>query len=308
MSQATSTPGLVERSCPVCASADAVELLRKHELCLLRCARCSMIYASPVPASFASGQYYDREAAGYYLSPAKLESDYAEVRFDRELRLFRKHCRAGKVLDVGCSSGAFLYQLRRRFPGCYEVGGTDASGPALDYAQEQGIPVLRGNFLDLSIDGKKFDAVTLWAVLEHVMAPAAFIDQAGTLLNQQGLCFVLVPNFRTLATRILGGRYRYVYPQHLNYFTRVTLKKLVARRFELVEMRSTHFNPIVIWQDWQRAGVEVSNADRARLLQKTTAYKQSLWLRPARTLYRISEGLLGWLGLADNLAVVLRKL
>ena len=106
-----------------------------------------MIYANPAPEEFASGEYYDRTGAEYYLSPAKLESDYAPVRFERELRLFRKHCRGGAVLDVGCSSGAFLFQLSQRFPGCYDILGTDVSGPPLDYTESRGVPVMRGDFL-----------------------------------------------------------------------------------------------------------------------------------------------------------------
>src|SRR5215471_13101037 len=108
------------RACPVCGSSDSRAYLQKGELRLVCCGRCSMIYLNPVPAEFVSGQYYEREA-GYYLSPAKLQSDYADVRFERELRLFRKYCQNGSVLDVGCSSGGFLYQLNRSFPGAYEI-------------------------------------------------------------------------------------------------------------------------------------------------------------------------------------------
>jgi hypothetical protein len=127
------------------------------------------------------------------------------------------------------------------------------------------------------------------------------------MLNEHGLCFVLVPNLRSLATRLLGARYRYIYAQHLNYFSRTTLEKLARKQFEIVEVRSMHFNPIVIWQDWRRGGAEVSNEERATLLEKTTAYKQNPLLKPVKTLYRLSEVILGRLGLADNLAMVLRK-
>lgn len=307
MVEARSTSEAVERRCPVCGSGEAAEFLRKQKLQLRCCRLCSMIYASPVAAEYVSGRYYDREAAGYYLSPAKLESDYADVRFERELRLFRKHCRSGKVLDVGCSSGAFLYQLKKRFPGAYEIVGTDASGPALDYAEKQGVAAVRGDFLSGNLERSMFDALTFWAVLEHVAEPGMFLDRAHELLRAGGFCFVLVPNFRSLATGILGARYRYIYPQHLNYFSRATLEKLVRRRLEVVEVRSTHFNPVVIWQDWRRAGADVSNEDRAALLQKTTKYKQDPLLKPVKAFYRLGEAVLGTLGLADNLAMVLKK-
>src|SRR5262249_27058466 len=110
-------PSDVSRDCPVCGDRRGEAWLRKGELNLVRCHACSMVYANPVPTGFASGQFYADTGVDYYLSPAKLEGDYAAVRFDRELRLFRKYCPQGAVLDVGCSSGAFLYQLNRRFPG-----------------------------------------------------------------------------------------------------------------------------------------------------------------------------------------------
>ena len=291
----------------MCSQNQAEPYLQKGELRIVRCHQCSMVYANPVPAPFASGEYYDRAGRDYYLTPAKLESDYASVRFERELRLFRKHSPGGSVLDVGCSSGAFLFQLQSRFPGDYQVLGADASGPALDYAESRGVPVLRGDFLRADFAGQEFGTVTFWAVLEHLAEPKAFLEKACAILKPSGLCFVLVPNLGSLAARLLRARYRYIYPQHLNYFTQTTLIKLVESRFSLIEARFTHFNPLVIWQDWRRGDQEVSNQQRADLLKRTTAYKQKRWLWPVRALYRLAESGLGRFRLADNLMVVLRK-
>src|SRR5260370_28859210 len=99
------TSSEVFRRCPVCDSDKADAYMQKGSLCLVRCNLWGMIYVNPVPAAYASGAYYDQTASTYYLTPAKLESDYATVRFARELNLFRKHCARGAVLDVGCSSG-----------------------------------------------------------------------------------------------------------------------------------------------------------------------------------------------------------
>ena len=295
------------RGCPVCGADDARDYLRKRGLQLVTCGRCSMVYVNPAPFEFASGRYYDGAGVNYYLSPAKLESDYAPVRFQRELRIFRKHCPGGVVLDVGCSTGAFLFHLNQRFPGCYEVFGTDVSGAPLDYAESRGVRVIRGSFTEHEFGETKFNSVTFWAVLEHLLEPGRFLDKALSILTPRGLCFVLVPNLKSFAARLLGARYRYIYQQHLNYFTRATLKRLVEPAFSILEFRSTHFNPLVIWQDWHQGGKDVSNRERARLLQKTTAYKQNPLLTPIKVMYRLTEGLLGGVGLADNLVVVLRK-
>jgi 2-polyprenyl-3-methyl-5-hydroxy-6-metoxy-1,4-benzoquinol methylase len=297
----------IHRPCPVCASITANAHWQKGELRLVHCGGCGMIYANPIPAEMASGAFYEAAGKDYYLSPAKLESDYAEVRFERELRLFRKHCPRGTVLDVGCSSGAFLFQLKTRWPGDYETLGLDVSGPPLDYAESRGVPVVRGNFLEQAFGGQTFNAITFWAVIEHLAEPKRFLEQAHTLLKPGGSCLVLVPNFNSLAVRWLGARYRYIYEQHLNYFTARTLTALCAHEFDVLATRFMHFNPIVIWQDLRGSGREVSNAERGELLKRTTAYKQKAWMKPVKAFYGLAEKSLGALGMADNLVLILRK-
>jgi hypothetical protein len=72
-------------------------------------------------------------------------------------------------------------------------------------------------------------------------------------------------------------------------------------------MRATHFNPLVIWQDFRKGEREVPRAERAQLLAQTNAYKQSPWLGPLRVAYRASEWGLAQFFLADNLVVIARK-
>ena len=266
-----------------------------------------MVYASAVQEEFASGVFYCRRP--FYLSPAKLESDYAPVRFQRELRLFRAWCTGGKVLDVGCSTGGFLYQLKTRYPEHYHVLGLDLASAALEYAESRGIPVKREPFLDLDFGESRFDAITLWAVIEHLIEPKKFLDKVAQLLKPGGHCFILVPNLRSLAVRLLGPKYRYIMAEHLNYFTAATLRAFASRQetFEITALGSTHFNPVVICQDWWSGQREVPDEDRAQLLKRTTLWKQSRSLKPLGILYRGVERMLGLLKLADNLFVVLRK-
>ncbi len=297
----------IHRSCPVCGGSEFSPHWQKSDLRIVRCVDCGMVYANPAPAGMASGEFYDTEGADYYLSPAKLESDYADVRFAREMKLFREFCTRGAVLDVGCGSGAFLFQLKKRWPDDHEALGTDVSGAPLDYAESRGVPVARGNFLEQHFGGRQFEAITFWAVAEHLAEPKRFLEKAHSLLKPDGFCFVLVPNLKSLAVRLLGAKYRYVYPQHLNYFDSATLSRLCAARFSVVEIRFTHFNPVVIWQDWRGGGREVTNAERGELLKRTTAYKQKSRMKPVKWAYGLTEKVLATFGLADNLAIVLRK-
>jgi hypothetical protein len=94
-------------------------------------------------------------------------------------------------------------------------------------------------------------------------------------------------------------------PQHINYFSRQTLVQLLLKEgFEPVAIRTTHFNPLVIAQDFRRKGEFVPDRDRANLLRKTNALKRSALLIPLRLGYSVFEKLLGRLGLADNLLII----
>src|SRR5438876_6244738 len=154
----------VQRACPLCGQDCAEIFLQKDVLRLVRCRACSMVYADPITEEAASNQFYERRA--FYLSADKLESDYAPVRFERELRIFRAWCSAGAVLDVGCSTGAFLHELKKRYAQAYSVLGIDIVGPALDYAEIRGVRVTRGPFLEVKTHEQGFEAITFWAVLE----------------------------------------------------------------------------------------------------------------------------------------------
>jgi 2-polyprenyl-3-methyl-5-hydroxy-6-metoxy-1,4-benzoquinol methylase len=145
-------------------------------------------------------------------------------------------------------------------------------------------------------------------VLEHVLEPAEFLRQARLLLQPGGVCFVLVPNIESLATRFLGGKYRYVLPQHLNYFSIQTLRRLATQEgFSVVQATTMHFNPVVLWQDFRNKSRFVTDRDRANLLVKTNEMKRSAVLLPVRGLYAFVEKLLGKMALADNVVLVLRK-
>lgn len=268
-----------------------------------------MVFVRDLDRSFADGSFYEDEASPFYLSDEKLRGDYSPVRYRREIRLLTRRLRAGSVLDVGCSTGGFLYHLDREHPGNYRIFGADVPSKATRFAAGKGIKILDGDFLKQP-PKPAFDAITFWAVLEHVADPGRFLAQAKRLLGPGGICIALAPNFESFAVRLLGARYRYILPQHINYFSIRTLVQLFRNAgFEIMETTTTHFNPFVIWQDFRRKeAVEmVADSERARLLGQTNAMKQSTALAPLRLAYNACEKVLGTLGLADNAVVVAKK-
>src|SRR4030095_9270985 len=104
------------------------------------------------------------------------------------------------------------FQLKTRFPGAYRVTGMDVASAALDYAHGQGLEGFHESFLDFDFADRRFDAVTFWAVMEHLTEPRPFLQKAASILKPGGHCFILVPNMNSLAVRLLGPKYRYIFP------------------------------------------------------------------------------------------------
>lgn len=265
-----------------------------------------MVYARQMEETLASGEFYNELGNAFYLSTDKLQGDYSPVRYRRELKLLRRFCPSGKVLDIGCSSGGFLYYLQQNHPRDYQTLGSDVSRPALAHAAEMGVQTLAGDIFQADLPENSFDAVCFWAVLEHVAEPKVFLRRAHELLKPGGVCFILVPNFQSLAQRLLGAKYRYVLPQHVNYFTPDTLAKLLGKDFAVIHQTTSHFNPVVILKDW-RGKTPTTDQDRAALLVKTNRLKQNKLLLPVQMAYAGVEKLLGGMGLADNCVLVARK-
>ena len=134
---------------------------------------------------------YDRIHAEWWSDDsfmALLRNAVNPPRFDyfrRELlNRFGGAAEKSSVLDVGCSTGAFLFQLKRRFPNDYQTLGLDVSGPALDYAAQQGVPILKEPYLTADFGPHRFRAVTFWAVIEHLAHPR---DGARRAVDEQRL-------------------------------------------------------------------------------------------------------------------------
>lgn len=87
-------------------------------------------------------------------------------------------------------------------------------------------------FEDISKINKKYDAVLLFDVIEHVPNPINFIQQMGFLLKKGGKLIIETPdsnNFWT--TKIFKEKWDYLLPdEHLNLLSKKSLNYLLERK------------------------------------------------------------------------------
>jgi len=179
--------------------------------------------------AFASDAYDQKES---------LDSSHAMV-----LRWISDR-RAGRILDLGCSSGSLAARLRdagHHVTGVDLVaheGVKDRVDRFIQADLDQGIP--------LEVEGP-FDVVLAADVLEHVRHPEQTLDQIRLLLAAGGSLIASVPNFGHWypRTRVALGRFDYdrrgiLDRDHVRFFTRRSFERLVTSRgFRPVRLNGT---------------------------------------------------------------------
>jgi SAM-dependent methyltransferase len=232
--------------CIACdATAGSVVLLGASPwsdgLVLLRCSRCSHVYLDGWATEFIGDLY-----AYYSVRIGKSREhvyDPLNTKRQRELLDWLGTRTSGRrLLDVGCGEGQLVCTASEAG---WDALGIDLAKGAITIAQSFGVRCLEEDFFAPSLDGERFDVITMTELIEHVPSPGRFLRRAGDLLNPGGLLYITTPNFASLARRIMGGAWHPIHPEHLSYFTPDVLCDLGAREagLEVMFAETRNFDP-----------------------------------------------------------------
>lgn len=131
----------------------------------------------------------------------------------------------GRLLEIGCGSGAYLNRMHRRG---WSVKGLDFDQSAVDSArQAYGLDVQVGDVLQANYAAGSFDAVVMNHVLEHLPDPASVITECQRLLAPGGKLVVVTPNIRSYGAHLFGKNWRGLEPpRHLQIFGPKSLRSV----------------------------------------------------------------------------------
>jgi SAM-dependent methyltransferase len=195
---------------------------------LIQCPGCGLGWARerPPPAEVQAlyGNGYFR--GGEYLDYAGARETWQRT-FRRYLARLARYSASGRLLEIGCAHGFFLELARER----WQVMGVDINPAACARAAGlAGVEVRCGEFLEMAFPPASFDVACLWATLEHLAAPDAYLARIGDLVRPGGVVALTTVDIGSLVARLRGRRWRQVHPPtHLFYFTRASLEALLAR-------------------------------------------------------------------------------
>jgi SAM-dependent methyltransferase len=183
----------------------------------VECDECGLGFLNPRPTVEEIAKYYPPEY--YRHEPTRSFERYLQRRFTREAQFLERYanrCGSRKLLDVGCANGDFPRFMAARGWQVEGVETSDSSQPITDF------PVYKQQFDEMPITQPTYDAVTAWAVLEHVHDPKAYFRKASQVLKKGGVFVFLVTNFHSVTSRHLFCE---DVPRHLYFFTRETVRR-----------------------------------------------------------------------------------
>ncbi len=122
------------------------------------------------------------------------------------------------IMEVGCSAGHLLADMRRCLPNATLTGGDYTLGTLAKLGEKMpGIPLVRFNLADSPLPPDTYDAMVLLNVLEHIEDDVAATKHIARMLRPGGVAVIEVP---------AGPELFDDYDRQLQHFRRYTLAGL----------------------------------------------------------------------------------
>ena len=227
------------KDCPVCHASSFSNYLNVEdytvshkEFTIQQCNSCYFLFTNPRPPEEEIGQYYQSEEYISHHDESKnlMSKVYTSVRdytIGGKVKMINELSeKKGTLLDVGCGTGNFIQACKEAG---WQVAATEPDHGARSVAVKRvGQPIF-DTINSLELEGKSFDIITLWHVLEHVHLLNETVGWLTKHLNSNGKIVIAVPNPQSHDAEKYGRFWAaYDVPRHLYHFTKTTMKKLMG--------------------------------------------------------------------------------
>lgn len=227
-------------SCPLgCSNNDEAVLTGRdllHDLpgafTVVKCRACGLMRTTPRPTPETIGFYYP-DGYGPYLG-TQIRQDRSSSSLKKLLislvkRVFNFNTQRlpllapGRMLEVGCASGAFLHQMANQG---WEVQGIEFSGKAAQAAIQRGYRVHVGALETAPSPDEAFDLIVGWMVLEHLHDPIRGLQKLREWAKPGAWLALSIPNAKSLEFSLFKEKwYALQLPTHLHHFTPETIRR-----------------------------------------------------------------------------------
>jgi len=235
-------------ACPVgCSAGFTTTDIVLPEGPLLRCGSCGQLVSQCTEAEYLDSLERFDTAAGTLpgMESAARHEQVSVRRLRKMLTLLGKEPGQVRLLDVGCSSGAFLMSARKVG---FDTTGVEPSAEAAETARRAGLNVFTGFLEAARFPDGAFDAATLVEVIEHLRDPRSLLAECRRVLKPGGILLVTTPNAASWTARIMKSRWDgfglKAMGGHISFFNPRSIEMIAERTgYELVrvETRNVRF-------------------------------------------------------------------
>lgn len=234
--------------CPVgCAAALVDTGIMLAEGPLRRCVECGQLLSSASEAQYLRSLGRFDTVAGTLPDTKSLSrhEQNSTRRLKKIVAIAGRPPTSMKLLDVGCSSGAFLATAcRLGFPAM----GVEPSAEAAQSARNAGLMVFTGYLDQARFPDASFDAITLIEIVEHLRDARALLQECARILKPGGVVLVTTPNAHSWTARVMGARWAGFSLNdmggHISFFNPRSMRLLAARselQLHRIETRNVRF-------------------------------------------------------------------
>jgi SAM-dependent methyltransferase len=199
----------------------------------LRCNDCELIYRDPALDDAEKALLYER-FRDYDLRKETKEEYFARITSlppgesenAEKLDFLGPYlAEKGRVLDVGCGAGVFLYAFKQRNPG-WEPFGCEPTADFSAVARQHGIRIVSEYLTPKTFD-VRFDLITMIHVVEHLDRPLELLGVVRDYLKPGGLLYVECPSDQDIGF-LAAGHDRFMC-QHEVIYSERTLDRTVRQ-------------------------------------------------------------------------------
>lgn len=200
------------------------------------CLECGLAQLAEVPSDDALEEFYGSKYRSEYKGrrqPALKHAFRAGSRAKERLRKMSGFFKPGdRHLDVGSGGGELTYLAIRAG---LDSQGVDLATDYLEFARETyGLTLRNIGLLDVPED-ESYQVITMFHVLEHLPRPGDAFTKVHSLLVEDGIFVVEVPNLESKVTSPTNTYFK----AHITYFTTASLELLASRHFDVEFFEST---------------------------------------------------------------------
>lgn len=218
--------------CPVCESRKRTFFVERFGLSFYQCQNCEHVYQSPIVDEKKAIELYSSDQTGFDIYTSASQRQLDIIKYDYGIQVLRdiKPDLGSRILDIGCGGGLFLE--RAAASGFSSLVGIDANHLYSDgYKSKNNILFFNTDFgsLDYLHEFAPFDVVSLWGVFEHLYDPRKMLESIKAISHPDTLLLILVPNVKSLATRLIRAGSPCFNWKHLHYFHAGSLREMLSR-------------------------------------------------------------------------------